>query len=111
MSVVTEAEKRSNTLAYQTVLGFTMKAPLSIPGGRIMTRSGRITVVDAVQAAHGPRKARTLDAVEALGAGGRLAAGRPSPQHPAPVGTGSPPPRRCQGTAAGPLVSSAAGSS
>ena len=41
VSVIAEAENRSNTLAYQTEPGETTKAPLSIPGGLIITRSIR----------------------------------------------------------------------
>jgi hypothetical protein len=41
VSVIAEAEKRSNTRAYQTVSGDTTNAPLSMPGGRIMTGSMR----------------------------------------------------------------------
>ena len=41
VSVIAEAENRSNTRAYQTESGETTKAPLSIPGGLIMTRSNR----------------------------------------------------------------------
>ena len=42
-SIIAEAESRSNTVtrAYQTVAGDTTNAPLSIPGGRIMTWSSR----------------------------------------------------------------------
>ena len=41
VSVIAEAENRSNTRAYQTDSGDTMKAPLSMPGGRMMTGSMR----------------------------------------------------------------------
>ncbi len=37
-SVIAQAESRSNTRAYQAESGKTTKAPLSIPGGRFMTR-------------------------------------------------------------------------
>ncbi len=37
--IIAQAENSSNTRAYQTELGETTKAPLLIPGGRIMTRS------------------------------------------------------------------------
>ena len=37
VSVCAVAVKRSKTLAYQTESGKTMKAPVSIPGGRIIT--------------------------------------------------------------------------
>ena len=40
-SIMAAAENRSKTLAYQTVSGDTTNAPLSMPGGRIMTRSIR----------------------------------------------------------------------
>ena len=39
VSIIAEAENRSNTRAYQTESGETKIAPLSIPGGLIMTRS------------------------------------------------------------------------
>ena len=42
VSVIAQAENTqnsSNTRAYQTESGETTKGPLSIPGGRIMTRS------------------------------------------------------------------------
>ncbi len=41
VQVIAEAENKSNTLAYQTDSGDTTKAPLSMPGGRIMTGSIR----------------------------------------------------------------------
>ncbi len=41
VSVCAEAEKRSKTCAYQTESGVTTNAPLSIPGGRIITRSNQ----------------------------------------------------------------------
>ena len=41
VSVCNVAVKRSKTLAYQTESGETTKAPLSIPGGRIITGSNR----------------------------------------------------------------------
>ena len=39
VSVVADAENNSKTCAYHTVSGDTTKAPLSIPGGLIMTKS------------------------------------------------------------------------
>ena len=41
VSVIAEAENRSKTRAYQTDSGDTTNDPLSMPGGRIMTRSMR----------------------------------------------------------------------
>ncbi len=41
VSVLAEAENRSNTQAYETVSGDTTNAPLSIPCGQIMTGSSR----------------------------------------------------------------------
>ena len=41
VSVIADAENSSKTRAYQTVSGDTTKAPLSIPGGLIMTMSKR----------------------------------------------------------------------